>query len=297
VKRFHKLKVVGGVGAVAFMVTAVAFGSVSLAGVPGRSPAPHLTAGTAFSITSTFYTTPSGAYPAASCSGSPTLLYPGATRCAIFTVRNHLNVPITVQRIRTALDVRFPPPPAVCAGSYLILPNFSGAVRVGSSGSATSPGVPVMLRDSGSNQDVCQDVTYHFVYWGSARRTPTGTTITLRSTPNPSTVGSPVDLEAAVTCSAGSGTVNGTVSFYLGTPGGVHTLIGTRGLIAIGRANLIASWLPAGTDAIYAVYRGPSCPGSTSGTIVEVIVSWNRGSHKGQRPPWASSGVHRSDKG
>jgi hypothetical protein len=271
VTRFHKLKMVGGASVVAIVAAAVVFGSTSLASVPGPLPGRLLTSGTDFSISSTFYTTPSGVYPTTACSGTPALLYPGVIRCAIFTVRNHLSVPITVGRISTALDVRFPTPPAVCAGSYLALPAFSGAIRVRSGQSADSPGVPITLRDSGSNQDVCENFTYHFVYWGSARRT-VATTTTLASAPNPSAFGSPVTLKAAVTSSSGSEGLNGTVSFYLGTPRGAHTLIGKRALTASGRVNLISSWLPAGTDKIYAGYTGATFSASTSSIIDQEVI-------------------------
>ena len=173
---YRKIKVAGGAGVLALITTALVWGSASLAGAPGPSTNLLLTSGTDFSITSTFYTNPSGAYPATTCSGTPAHLYPGLTRCAIFTVHNRRGAPITVKHIVTRLDTRFPRPPAACAGSYLTLPSFSGAFRVGRNRSAASPGVPITLKDSGTNQDACENVTYHFVYWGSARHTDTTST-------------------------------------------------------------------------------------------------------------------------
>jgi hypothetical protein len=101
-----------------------------------------------------------------------------------------------------------------------------------------------------------------------------GTTTALTSSPNPSAIGSPVTLSATVTKSSGSATPTGTVSFYLGTPNGTHTLVGTGTLNTSAKATLVTSSLPAGTDSLYAVYSGDSnFAGSTSPVISEVVVS------------------------
>jgi hypothetical protein len=99
------------------------------------------------------------------------------------------------------------------------------------------------------------------------------TTTALGSSPNPSEFGKPVTLTATVTKSSGSGTPTGTVSFYLGTPSGTHSLLGT-GTLTSGQATLVTSSLPAGTDSLYAVYGGDSSfSGSTSPVISQVVVS------------------------
>ena len=370
--------------AVLVLASAVALGTgtlvFALTCVTGPKPGPPfgLTSGTGFNIASTIY-------PSPACSGTPALLYPGTTRCAVFTVHNNLTVPITVQTITTALDGRYTAPPAICAGSNLILPDFSGSFTVAGGGSANIPGVPIALKDSGTNQDVCENFTYHLLISGKATYTdatttvlasspnpsvsghsvtftatvtadnassdpslPTGTvtfysclsaascasttslgtatiraggqatfstsalpvgtsnveavypgastnfsgstsniitqvvtgstvatTTALTSAPNPSGLGKPVTLTATVTKSSGSGTPTGTVSFYLGTPSGTHSLLGTGTLNASAKANLVTSSLPAGTDdSLYAVYSGnTNFSGSTSPVISEVVVS------------------------
>jgi hypothetical protein len=99
------------------------------------------------------------------------------------------------------------------------------------------------------------------------------TTTVLTSAPNPSGLGKPVTLTATVTKSSGSGTPTGTVSFYLGTPSGTHSFLGT-GTLASGKATLVTSGLPAGTDSLYAVYGGDSnFETSTSPVISQVVAS------------------------
>jgi hypothetical protein len=100
------------------------------------------------------------------------------------------------------------------------------------------------------------------------------TTTVLTSSPNPSLLGQSVMLTATVVKSSGSGTPTGTVDFYLGTPTGTHTLLGTGTLNSSGKATLSTTTLPAGTDTLYAVYVGnASFASSTSPTIIETVVS------------------------
>jgi hypothetical protein len=102
---------------------------------------------------------------------------------------------------------------------------------------------------------------------------PIATTTVLTSSPNPSGLGKPVTLTATVTKSSGSGTPTGTVSFYLGTPSGTHSFLGT-GTMASGKATLTTSLLPAGTDSLYAVYGGDTnFATSTSPVISQVVAS------------------------
>ena len=166
---------------------------------------------TNFNITSTIYATPSGAYPAATCSGSLALLYPGVTRCVVFSVHNNLNVPITVQGITTVLDSGYSAPPAVCSGSNLTLPTFSGSFVVGGSSTANSRGVPILLKESSTNQDACKNFVFHFLYSGTAQYTDS-TTTSLTSSPNPSTFGQLVTFTATAT-SGGAGTGTFSISW------------------------------------------------------------------------------------
>ena len=85
----------------------------------------------------------------------------------VFSVHNNLKATISVQSITTALDTtNYPAPPADCSGTNLVLPTFSGSFNVTGGGDATSPGVPIELKDNGAPQTDCENYTYHFVYTG-----------------------------------------------------------------------------------------------------------------------------------
>ena len=84
----------------------------------------------------------------------------------------------------------------------------------------------------------------------SARKSAT----ILTSWPNPSVVGFPVTLTAVVFSapSVPSGpTPTGTVSFYLGTPITVHSLLGAETLTGNGKSILTTTGLPIGSDNLY----------------------------------------------
>jgi hypothetical protein len=122
----------------------------------------------AFTISSAIYPAPLGEFPALSCTGSPALLYPGVTRCMIFTVHNDLNRSITVENIASTISSDFAAPPAVCSGSNLSLPVFSGKLVVPGGATMVGPGLPITLKESRSNQDACKNLTYHFSFTGTA---------------------------------------------------------------------------------------------------------------------------------
>ena len=225
-ERFQRTKSVMASGAIALVAAACAFAVSS--SILGTRPAiaQHLgfdlTSGTSsFTISGTSYTTPSGTYPAASCSGTPALLAPAVTRCMVFSVHNTLKAAISVQSITTALDTtNYPAPPADCSGANLVLPSFSGSFGVSGGGTATSPGVPVELKDDGAAQNDCENYTFHFVYSGSASYTEVyGTSAALASSYNPSTTGQGVTYTATVTASASASqdpipsSPTGTVTF------------------------------------------------------------------------------------
>ena len=208
-ERFKRTRSVMASGAVALVVAALAFGISSSVLGSKSAIAQHLgfdlTSGSSsFTITSTTYTTPSGAYPAASCSGTPALLTPAVTRCVVFSVHNNLKAPISVHSITTALDTaNYAPPPADCAGPNLELPAYSGSFNVAGGGNATSPGVPIELKDDGAPQDDCENYVYHFNYSGSGNYSEVyGTSTDLVSSQNPSSVGQSVTYTATVTASA-----------------------------------------------------------------------------------------------
>ena len=137
-ERFKRTKSVVASSAIALVVAALVMGVSSLVFGPRSASPQHpgfdLTSGSSsFTITSTIY-------PSPACSGSPALLYPGTPRCVVFSVHNNLlNVPITVQSITTALDTtNYPAPPAMCAGTNLTLPTFSGSFTVAGAATPTA---------------------------------------------------------------------------------------------------------------------------------------------------------------
>jgi len=277
VQRLRRTKAVGAASAMALVIAALAFGLVSVVAGPTQSPRFMLTSGTGFTLTSTIYTTPSGPYPATTCSGTPDLLYPGVTRCDVFTVHNTVSVPITVQSITTTLNSSYPAPPAVCGGINLTLPSFSGSFTVAGGGTANLPGVPIALKDSGTNQDACENFTYHFLYSGTAQYTDATTTV-LTSSPNPSASGHSVTFTATVTANNASSDPSGptgTVTFNKCPTAacGTTASLGTGTIGAGGKATFSTSSLPVGTTYVEAVYPGASTnfTGSTSNVVAQVV--------------------------
>jgi hypothetical protein len=286
-ERFKRTKSVLASSAIALVVAALVMGISSLVISPRSASPQHpgfdLTSNPSnFSITSTFYKTPSGPYPASTCSGSGTLV-PGVTLCVVFSITNTLNVPLSVTGITSALDPSFPTPPAMCMGSYLTLPTYSGSFAVPASGSANSPGVPITLKDSATvDQTPCEGFHYHFLYTGSAQYTDSTTTV-LTSAPNPSALGQSVTFTATVT--AGNPTTDtslpsGTVSFYKCTsatvcPNGAGNLLGTGTIGAGGKAMYptTASQLTQGLNYVDAVYptSGTNFTGSISNVVTQDV--------------------------
>ncbi len=146
-----------------------------VAAMPRASgPSWSLASGSAtFSITATVHAAPSGTFPAARCAGPAAALAPGVTRCLVYRVDNHLDVPITVRTITMSLDPSYPTPPAGCSSDALALPEFSGALALPGRGSALSPGLPFSLKDTELNQDHCKQTTLHFVFSGTAEQAQT----------------------------------------------------------------------------------------------------------------------------
>jgi hypothetical protein len=92
------------------------------------------------------------------------------------------------------------------------------------------------------------------------------TTMALSPSPNPALAGQTVTLTATISPTP-TGSQLGTVSFYNGS-----TLIGTASVNSSGVATLTTSALPAGTDALTAVYSGNSgFAGSTSSSLNETV--------------------------
>ncbi len=285
----------GGVITVALAVVAVAL-SLSAASAFGH-PRPHDRHGDspAFTISSVVYATASGSFPAATCSGPGALLYPGLTRCLIFTVQNLRHHQITVTQITAALDPAYPSPPPECAGGYLQLPTFTGTLVVPAMSAASTPGEPLTLKDSGTNQDACENFLYHFTYSGTASA-PTRTDLDLSATPDPAGLGAAVTLNAHVTGDShdASATPQGTIAFYLCT---VPTCTGTTKLSSVlvdetGSATYATSTLPEGENHLFAVFTPllGTWAGAQSQTVVEVVGSvvdhdHDHGDHDDSRSP------------
>ncbi len=279
--RFKRTKSVAASSAIALVVAALVIGLSSLVLGP-RSTSPQrpgfdLTSDpSSFTITSAVYTSPA-------CSGTPALLYPGTTRCAVFTVHNLLSVPISVQSISSALDTSFPAPPSNCAPpTYFTLPTFTGPATVLAGATTALPGVPIKLLESGNSQDACRNFVYHFTYSGTAQYTDS-TSTTLTSAPNPSTSGQSVTFTATVTAgnpSTDSSLPSGTVTFYECTsatvcPNGAGNVLGTGTIGAGGKTTHSTSALPIGTTYVDAVYpaSGTDFLTSTSGVVAQVVGS------------------------
>jgi Bacterial Ig-like domain (group 3) len=279
-ERFKRTKSVVASSAIAFVVAALVIGLSSLVLGP-RSASPQRPSFDLTSNPSTF-TIASVIYASPACSGSPALLLPGITRCAVFSVHNLLTVPISVQSITSALDTSYPSPPANCAPpTYFTLPTFSGSVTVGAGATTALPGVTIKLLDSHSIQDNCQGFTYHFAYTGSAQYTDS-TTAVLTSAPHPSALGSSVTLTATVTAgnpSIDTSLPSGTVSFYKCTSATVcpnsGTPLGTGTIGSGGKATYLTmpSQLTQGLNYIDAVYpaSGTNFTGATSNVVTQDV--------------------------
>ena len=98
-ERFRRTKSVLASSAIAVVVAALTMGLSSLVFGPTSASPEHVGFGLASDPSS--FTITSNIYPSPACSGTPALLYPGTPRCAVFTVKNLLNVPITVRSITT----------------------------------------------------------------------------------------------------------------------------------------------------------------------------------------------------
>jgi hypothetical protein len=139
--------------------------------------------------------------------------------------------------------------------------------------------VPIALNDSGTNQDACENFTYHFVFSGTAQYTDATTTV-LASSTNPSVSGHSVTFTATVTANNASSDPSlpsGTVNFY-SCPSATNcsspTLLGS-GTLSSGQAKYSTSTLQVGTTYVEAVYGGASTnfSGSTSNVITQVVTS------------------------
>ena len=106
-----------------------------------------------------------------------------------------------------------------------------------------------------------------------------GTTTSLASAPNPSTVGGSVAFTATVARTSGTGTPTGSVNFYKCTSAtncspSPSTLLGS-GTLSSGKATYSTSSLPVGSTYVEAVYQGVagSYGSSTSNIVTQVVIA------------------------
>lgn len=156
------------------------------------APKTSLVAGADFVIT--------GVVKASSCTGDPAPLYPGVSRCLVYTVDNQLTDPITVDALSLAMDPAFAEP-AGCPSSNLdlTLTGFGGNLTVPAQTKGTV-NETISLRNSGSDQYLCKNVQFHFRYSGHATYTHVyATNRSLVSSGSTSTLGQTVTFTATVT--------------------------------------------------------------------------------------------------
>lgn len=292
----------GGVITVALAVVVVAVSLGAASALDRTRPHDHPGDNPAFTISSVVYASASGSFPAATCSGPGALLYPGLTRCLVFTVQNNRHHAITVTQISATLDPAYPSPPPQCAGAYLQLPAFSGTLVVPALSSASTPGEPLTLKDSGTNQDACENFLYHFAYSGAASA-PERTDLDLAVSPNPAGSGAAVTLDARVADGDhGAGPApQGSISFYLCADPGCATtsLLSSVSVDASGSATDVTTTLPLGVDHLVATFT-PSTgtwAAAQSRPITEVVGSGGDHDHAHGDHDDASSRGHARDHG
>ena len=257
-ERFRKTKSVMASSAIALVVAALTFGVASAVLRPAASPF-SATPGTAFTVSSAIYASPS-------CSGPTVPLYPGATDCAVLTIRNNLSVPMTVLSLSTTVSS----PPAGCPASDFDLPTFSGSLPIPANGAVSTSGLPISLIDTHTNEDACEGLTVGFTYTGSAQYTDSTSTV-LTASPSAPTSSQPTTLSATVTGNNAANdpsTPTGTVTFNLCSDATCSstTSLGTGTIGSNGVATLTTTSLTTGTRFVQAVYggQGTDFTGSTS---------------------------------
>lgn len=157
-----------GAGALGRLVWIAAL--IMLLTAAGLAPAPHpINSGAStFRITGAVRAMPTDLTASPSCEGPDAVLVPGITRCLVFQVHNTLEDPIEVRSITMGLDSSFPPPPSGCSADKLTLPSYSGSLKVPAQGNAETPGLPIQLKNTPTNQDDCQEKMLHFTFAGTA---------------------------------------------------------------------------------------------------------------------------------
>jgi hypothetical protein len=261
--RFNRTKNVAAASLIALVVAAAIVGISTQFVRPAALPM-SLTAGSGFTVSSTIYGAPA-------CAGTTVPLSPGAADCAVFTVRNNLTVPISVQSLSMAVTSS----PSGCPATDFSLPAFAGNLTVPGSGTSTSGALPISLIDTPSDQDACAGATIAFSYTGTAQYTDV-TTTALAVSPTAPTSGQPVTLTATVVGANGSNDPalpSGAVTFNSCSTSDCAstTPIGTGSIGTGGAATLTTSSLTTGTHYLQAVYTGTGTDYTGSSSAVTTV--------------------------
>lgn len=233
------------------------------------SPKTDLIAGTDFTVTSAIKASPA-------CSGGNVTLFPGLNRCLVYTVTNPLSDPVTVDSLTLSMDPAFSQPPS-CPSSNLDLTNagFSGSVVVPANGS-TTVNASIKLSNTGSNQNACKNVTFHFLYSGHATYTHVyGTSTALTSSANPSSPAQTVTFTATVSpVGTPPSGPTGSVVFKDGS----STIACLSGSTSFNGSTATCKYAPtaSGAHPISAVYSNSdgNFSGSTSNTVTQTVSAW-----------------------
>ena len=268
-ERFTRTKSVMATSAIALVVAALVMGAAHF--VLGARPDSAQRLGFNLTAEASTFTITSNTYGEPACAGSTALLYPGTSRCMVFTVKNNLTAPIIVQDLSASVTSS----PAGCPASDFSLPVFKGDVTVPARGTAVTAGLPISLRDNGSNQDACQGGTISFAYTGSAQFTDATSTV-LTSTPAAPTAGQPTTLRATVTGANAAGDASlpaGTVTFKSCPTADCDstTSLGTGAVGSGGIAALTTSALTMGTHYLEAAYGGSGTDYSASTSPMVIL--------------------------
>ena len=152
--------------------TAIGFVLLCLAALVASEPAMALRSGpTTFTLTGTVHEAPALGFPAPTCGTGVATLAPGVTRCLEVRIDNHLGIPLVVHRLTTSLDPAYPAVPG-CPSGDLMLPSLSTSVTVPARGSAATPALPILLRNTPTNQDACKRAVLHLALAGTAMQAP-----------------------------------------------------------------------------------------------------------------------------
>lgn len=145
--------------------------AVLLQGGSGVTPLALRAGAATFTITSRILQAPSDGDLSQGCSGPTVTLNPGVVRCLVLQVDSNLGRPIRVVALSVALDTSNDQPDLCTA--QLVLPQYGGELLVPAQGRARTPGLPILLRNTRTDQDACQGRVFHFRLTGRALAVPT----------------------------------------------------------------------------------------------------------------------------